>query len=249
MGNLYTSLSSVYEAMYKSFINYANELDFYSSLLIKYKCKSVFEIGCGTGNLAPGFNNLGFEYYGLDLSTEMLKMAKKNNPKCRFIEADMRNFALDEKQASCIITGRTISYLVTNKDVMDAFTAINKNLLPGGLLCFDCIDANKFIRQIKDGLHITHKASFENKKFCRDSFWQINLAQSWTFNWNAVYYQENENGRQEKIGEDNSIIRAFCTDEMILFLELTGFCIKEIIPRPSYAFDTFVIVAEKNKNL
>lgn len=35
---------------------------------------------------------------------------------------------------------------------------------------------------------------------------------------------------------------------MSLFLQLTGFEVKEIIPRPSYAFDTIVMIAEKIKS-
>ena len=245
MNSVYTKLSAVYDAMYKTFINYKEELDFYSSILIKYNCSSVLEIGCGTGNLAPGFSSLGLNYCGFDFSNEMLKIATTNHPGCRFIQGDMKNFSLDEMQAACIITGRTSSYLITNMDVTEAFNSINKNLLPGGIFCFDCIDANKFIPLIKAGLHITHKASYENKKFSRDSYWQPALQQNCSFNWQAVYYQEDENGRQEKIGEDDSIIRAFCKDEIILFLELAGFRLKELINRPSYAFDTFVVVAEK----
>jgi ubiquinone/menaquinone biosynthesis C-methylase UbiE len=244
MNNLYTQLSEVYEAMYLTFINYEEELNFYSSLLKKYHCGSVLEIGCGTGNLAPGFVRQGFEYCGMDISSEMLKIAKRNHPQSRFIEADMRNFELDEKLAASIITGRTISYLVTNKNVFDAFTSINKNLPAQGILCFDCIDANKFIPLIKNGERITHNAEFETRKFHRESYWQIDLAQSWTFTWSSVYYEEKEN-HLEKIGEDKSAIRAFCKDEIKLFLELTGFRLKEIVSRPSYAFDTFVVVAEK----
>lgn len=244
MNNLYTQLSEVYEAMYLTFINYEEELNFYSSLLKKYHCGSVLEIGCGTGNLAPGFVRQGFEYCGMDISSEMLKIAKRNYPQNRFIEADMRNFELDEKLAASIITGRTISYLVTNKNVFDAFTSINKNLFSRGILCFDCIDANKFIPLIKNGEKVIHKAEFETKKFHRESYWQIDLAQSWTFTWNSVYYEEKEN-HLEKIGEDKSAIRAFCKDEIKLFLDLTGFRLKEIVSRPSYAFDTFVVVAEK----
>ena len=81
MNTLYTNLAEVYAAMYKTFINYKEELDFYGSLLTKYNCQSVLEIGCGTGNLAPGFIDLGFKYYGFDLSSEMLKIAKKNKRK------------------------------------------------------------------------------------------------------------------------------------------------------------------------
>jgi predicted TPR repeat methyltransferase len=246
MSTLYTNLAEVYEAMYNSFINYTEEFDFYNNFLKNYNCTSVLEVGCGTGHLGAAFNEAGIDYTGLDLSEDMLQIAKTNHPQCRFIQADVRNFELDKKLEATIITGRTISYLVKNTDVLDAFASINKNMLPSGLLCFDCINANHFMPLIKNGLHTTHIAAFKNKNYSRDSYWQTALAQQgFCFNWQAVYYEENKNGGLDKIGEDESVIRTFCKDEIILLLELTGFGIKEIIARPSYAFDTFVIVAEK----
>jgi SAM-dependent methyltransferase len=205
----------------------------------------VLEIGCGTGNLADPFTYQGFSYTGMDNSDEMLHIAARKHPRCQFIKEDMRQFALSQATDAAIITGRTISYLLNNKDVMDALTAIHKNLKHEGILCFDFIDANKFIPQINKGQRIEHKATSGDKKFHRDSFWSLNLAHGWTFNWQSVYYGEDDNGKLNRLGEDNSTIRAFCKDEMILFLQLAGFQVKEIIPRTTYAFDTFVMVAEK----
>lgn len=245
MSNLYTSLAEVYEAMYQSFINYDEEYNFYNGILLKYQCKSVLEIGCGTGNLASRFAKHQFEYVGLDMSDDMLGIAKKNNPGVHFIKGDMRSLDLREQVASCIITGRTVSYLVTDKDIYDTFSAINKNLNAAGIICFDFIDAGKFIPFIDPDKKIIHKANFKNKKYHRDSYWSVNKTQSGAFNWTSVYFEENATGGLMKIGEDNSTVRAFNKDEMINFLQHTGFQIKEIIERPSYAFDTFVIVAEK----
>jgi hypothetical protein len=83
------------------------------------------------------------------------------------------------------------------------------------------------------------------KNFTGESFWKINFTQSWTFDWLSVFYEEQKDSSLLKIGEDNSTIRAFTKDEIILFLQLAGFRLKEIFPRSSYAFDTFVAVAEK----
>jgi hypothetical protein len=44
MSNLYNSLAEVYEAMYKTFINYEEEFKLYQQLLLKYNFKSVVEI-------------------------------------------------------------------------------------------------------------------------------------------------------------------------------------------------------------
>jgi SAM-dependent methyltransferase len=244
MSNLYNSLAEVYEAMYKTFINYEEEFNRYMQLLVKYNCSSVVEIGCGTGNLAGNLADEGFMYTGLDNSADMLAIAKKNNPRCNFLQGAMQNFELGQPAQSAIITGRTISYLLTNKEVSDSLAAISKNLEPPGILCFDFIDANKFIPSIT-GEMVLHKATVGNKKFSRQSFWSVNLSQSWAFDWLSVFYEEKEDGSFEKIGEDNSTIRAFTKDEIILFLELAGFEIKEINYSRAYAFDTFLVVAQK----
>jgi SAM-dependent methyltransferase len=246
MNNLYSNLSAVYEAMYQSFINYDEEYLFYSNLLTKYNCTSLLEIGCGTGHLASRFIKNNFNYKGLDVSDDMLAIAKQNNTTVDFINGDMRGFNLQTKVDACIITGRTISYLLSNKDVLDTFTTLNKNLSPSGIICFDCIDANKFMPLIDLQKIITHKASFENKKYRRDSIWKINLKEGFAFDWASVYYEENNTRELYKIGEDNSTIRTFTKDEIILFLQLSNFTVNEIIERPSYAFDTFVIIAQKS---
>jgi SAM-dependent methyltransferase len=205
----------------------------------------VVEIGCGTGNLANRFIEQGFYYTGLDISAEMLAIAKRNNPACNFLQTSMQDFMLPRQLDAAIITGRTISYLLTNKEVMDCLSAIHKNLKAPGIVCFDFIDANAFIPLIKNDA-VLHKAVIGHKKCVRESFWKINLNQSWAFDWHSIFYEETKDGSLHKIGEDNSTIRAFTKDEIILFLQLAGFEIKEILARKVYAFDTYVVVAEAN---
>lgn len=233
--------------MYQSFINYKEEYDFYAGIITKYTCTSLLEIGCGSGNLAAQFAAGGFGYTGMDLSEQMLAIAKQNNPGQVFINGDMRNFDLQNKVDAAIITGRTISYLITNKDVTDTFTAIHKNLNKDGIVCFDCIDANKFIPLVDPAKKIIHKAAFKNKKYQRESIWKLNLADGFTADWASIYSEENQNGSLTTIGDDNEIVRTFTKAEMVIFLQLAGFTIKEITDRPSYAFDTFVITAQKIK--
>src|SRR5258708_23254430 len=165
MSALYSNLSEIYESMYQTFINYEEEFAFYSSILKKYQCQSVLEAGCGTGNLAHQFIASNMEYVGMDLSDDMLTIARKNNPKVDFVKGDMRNFNLAKPMQSCIITGRSISYLVANQDVCDAFHSIYKNLTVRGLLCFDFIDASLFLPSIINGKSVTHQAMVGDKRF------------------------------------------------------------------------------------
>jgi SAM-dependent methyltransferase len=55
------------------------EFNLYHQLLLKYNCNSEVEIGCGTGNLAQRFTKNSIEYIGIDISDDMLAIAKKES--------------------------------------------------------------------------------------------------------------------------------------------------------------------------
>ena len=245
MQSLYRNgLEYIYDAMYQTFIDYDDEFDFYSSIIKKHHKKNVLEIGCGTGNLAKRFINYNFEYTGLDLSEDMINLSKLKNPTGTFIQGDINYFNLEEPVESAIITGRTTSYLLTNKAINDALKAIHKNLKKEGLLCFDFIDANRFFKEIKGGKKVNHQVLFNNKNYLRESYFNTNTSDNFMFDWASKYYKVNE-GVKELIAEDNSEVRAFTKNEWELFLELNNFKLIEFIDRKSYAFDTYVVIAKK----
>ncbi len=244
MNNLYSGLAEVYEAMYRTFIDYEAEFAFYIQLLgNQVGGNSLLEIGCGTGHLASRFSQAGFLYTGLDLSSTMLEIARRKHPTGTFVEADMRHFDQAQPTDAVVMTGRTISYLLTNQDLSDCFASVRRNLRAGGLFCFDFIDASRFIPMINGGRKITHHAEYNDKRFFRESFWQPNLHSGWAFDWQSVFY-EDQPGLPVRIGEDHSTIRAFTRDEIELFLKIAGFGLLHCIDRPTYAFDTFAVVAQ-----
>ena len=129
MGKIYSNkLAVIFDRMYQNFINYREEYIFYSSLCKKYNAKKILEIGCGSGNLAENFSREFNSYTGLDLSEDMLKIAKNKFSNGHFIKADMRDFALPELVDAALITGRSISYLLTNTDLKSNFVCVKNNL-------------------------------------------------------------------------------------------------------------------------
>jgi SAM-dependent methyltransferase len=241
---LYSTLSEVYEAMYTTFINYEEEYTFYNSILSKYKKSNLLEIGSGTGNLAIYFEENGYEYCGLDLSKEMVDISKRKLPLSTFTVGDMRTFKTENKVDSVLITGRTISYLLSNKDLMSAFARIYENLEIGGILSFDFIDANRFIPRISKGEKITHEVIYKDVQYKRKSTWELRLKTGMDFIWHSEYSKK-VGDTFLKIEDDTSIIRTFTKDEIEIFLLIHNFKIKEVIDRETYAFPTYVIVAEK----
>jgi len=114
MTKLYTELANIYYEMYQSLFDYEKEFEFYGNYLKKYNCRSILELGCGNGNLASHFLKSNYEYVGLDISYEMLEIARKNNPDVSFIQGDMRDLQINIKFDSIIIPGFTTGHFLNN---------------------------------------------------------------------------------------------------------------------------------------
>ena len=69
-------------------------LEFISSLPTNPK---ILDIGCGNSDYFYLFQEQGVEYTGIDLSVEMIKIARKKNPGGKFIVQDMRKIDFHEK--------------------------------------------------------------------------------------------------------------------------------------------------------
>jgi SAM-dependent methyltransferase len=246
MKSLYTNgFEHLYDDMYQTFIDYQEEFNFYSSIILQYKKKSVLEIGCGTGNLAKFFIASALKYIGLDLSQDMINVSQKRNPTGTFINNDVTSFKLDNKIDSIIITGRTTSYFLNNQTVTDALKAIHGNLNKDGILCFDFIDASRFFLEIKGGKSISHQAIIDKKHYVRESYIKENTTlDNMMFDWDAKYYKI-QGDNKTHLTTDTSTVRAFTKNEWELLLALNNFELIECIDRKSYAFDTYVVVARK----
>ena len=245
MANLYTGkMASIFDAMYQTFIDYDEEYEFFNQLIQETNCKSILEIGSGTGNLAKRFKENHQDYIGLDYSQNMIEIAQERNKDCTFIHGDMRNFELQTLVDAIIITGRSTSYLINNEDILNTFESVFKNLSSNGILIFDIIDANRFIPFIKENKTIVHEASYKGINYVRESQWRTTPLENFMLDWNAKYYQIVEN-EKEILSEDFSNVRVFTLNEMELFLYLNNFEILKVIDRKTYAYDTYVIMAQK----
>src|SRR5574341_572989 len=90
--------------------DWSGELDFYRALAAEVKSGggSVLEVACGTGRIALRLAQEGTRIVGLDLSPQMLEVARQKSTELqnvRWVQADMRSFELDEVFELAIIPG------------------------------------------------------------------------------------------------------------------------------------------------
>jgi hypothetical protein len=137
-----------------------------------------------------------------------------------------------------MITGRSISYITENKGIIDTLTGVYKALKEKGIFVFGVFEANGIFDNFND---FEQDIQHNNKRIKRKSKLKLNLETGWTYDWSAKYIIE-ENGEVSEY-DDLTTLRAFTKDEMLLFLKMTGFGVKEIIEEAK----TITFIAIKNK--
>ncbi|MFX1283497.1 MAG: class I SAM-dependent methyltransferase [Promethearchaeota archaeon] len=72
--------------------------------------ETVYDIGCGPGTVTRYLKGLGVSIVGIDISTKMVEIARKLNPKIHFEQGDVFNLKLGENTLGGIIA----FYLIIN---------------------------------------------------------------------------------------------------------------------------------------
>ncbi len=224
MTQLYSTLASVYHEMYQHIFDYDKEFAFYDSILKKYNCNKILEIGCGSGMLARRFIQAGYNYLGLDLFNEMLEIARTETNSDKFVQGDMRSLEFNLDFDAVLITGRSLAYVTENLEIISTFNGIHRALKYNGVLVFGVFEANSIFDNFGD---FEQNIEHNGKKIKRISTLKKNLKTGWTYDWLAKYIIQD--GKEIKEYNDLTTLRVFTKDEISLFLKLTGFDIKETI--------------------
>lgn len=233
---LYSTLANLYHEMYQHIFDYVTEFNFYDTILKKNKCNKILEIGCGSGMLARRFLKSGYDYLGLDLFNEMLDIARSEIKSDKFIQGDMRNLEFNQQFDAVLITGRSLAYTTENQGILDTLNGIHKSLKNKGLFVFGVFEANGIFDNFED---FEQTIEHNKKKIHRISKLKKNLKSGWTYDWYAKYIVE-QNGETSEY-DDLTTLRAFTKDEILLFLKLTDFNVREFLEEEK----TITIIANK----
>ena len=119
--------------------DWPGEIDFYRTLAAEATGdgEAVLEVACGTGRVAIRLARDGGRVVGLDLSADMLDVAREKSagmPNVRWVQGDMRSFDLGETFGLAIIPGHAFQNLLTVEDQVACLECIKRHLVPGGVL-------------------------------------------------------------------------------------------------------------------
>ena len=143
---LYNQLVPYYELVEGR--DWKSEIRLVASILRDHGCKSVVDLGCGTGYHVRALSKQGFETTGIDISKHNLRFARKRaeeeNVQPRFVIGSYYDYRPAEHFDAALCLNWSIP--VTDDEVKRFLDNTHSLLRHGGLLIFDFERASQIIR-------------------------------------------------------------------------------------------------------
>jgi SAM-dependent methyltransferase len=111
--------------------------------------KTLLELACGTGAVLQHLAK-HYEVAGLDISPEMLSVARKKLPEAPFYQASMAPFDLGRKFDVIICVFDSINHVLSFADWRRVFSSAARHLPEDGLFLFDINTERKLQRHIQE---------------------------------------------------------------------------------------------------
>lgn len=142
-----------------------------SNVISKYnlKVKYALDVACGTGILAAKLRNMNFQVCGIDLSEDMIAVAKENAKNIDFKVANMKDFKLNKKFDIITCAFDSINYITNDEDMEKTIKNIFSHLDDKGFFIFDIntpflYEDKHFgvIERVFDNIHFKQILEYDN---------------------------------------------------------------------------------------
>lgn len=145
----YQSLSTYYDTIFPFS---GSKEQFFLDLIANKPSSSALDLGCATGALVGLLTRLNWTAVGVDLSPDLIKLARQQHPGT-FLQEDMLGFLeRSEKEYELIVCiGNTLPHLPQDK-LKRFLDLTSKHLSPGGKLIIQTVNYHKILKDKPPGL-------------------------------------------------------------------------------------------------
>lgn len=204
--------------------DYIEETELFSKLIrehSKIEVKTLLHLGCGGGHNDYTFKK-HFKVTSVDISEDMLGLAKKLNPEVNYKYGDMRTIQLGEKYDAVTILD-SINYVKTVEDLQRTFITTYEHLKPGGVFL-------TFVEQIAEQFKqhnttcSTHSQGDVEITFI-ENYYDPDLTDT---NYEATFIYLIRVGGKLEVHKDRHLCGIFKLETWLELLKATGFEVKQV---------------------
>ncbi len=234
---MYGDFAKLYEKLQD--INYEAFADYIEKIFRSENIKPdlVLDLACGTGTLTGIMAKRGYDMIGIDMSCEMLDIAREKNyeqgQSILYLNQDMTEFELYGTVDAIICTLDGVNYLTEDGEVEKMLRLVKNYLNPDGIMVFDinteyklsCVLGNNtYVTEEKDVFYVWQNEYDEKGKICY---------------FNLDFFEKE--GKVYKRYMEEQAERAYGIDELKEKIEACGLCVSAV-------YDQFTFNAPKEKS-
>ena len=218
---MYKNFSKVYDLMME-YADYDGWKEIIEEKIERYgnSPKTILDLGCGTGEVLIRLTSK-YEMTGVDISKEMVDIAKAKTDAASFYVQDMRELNLEQKYDVVISLFDTVNHLISLKGLKKTFQSVWNNLNDEGIYIFDVVTRNLMDEMFPGGNFIDDRGEIM-------IIWEHEYDEEEEIDYvDTTFFVKQENGMFKKITEEY-VKKIFTVDEIINTAKEVGFQTVEV---------------------
>lgn len=185
------------------------------------KVQNILELACGTGNLTIPLTKKNYDIAGIDISEEMLSVAKekaeKEGVELVLLQQDLAELDFDIPNLDCVLCACDgFNYITYDDDLEYIFSKVHELLKEEGLFIFDISSYYKLSTILGNNMYGENRADiaymWQNYFDNEEDLVEMELA----------FFIKDENGKFERFEEVHQQ-RAYTEEDIVEKLEGAGF--------------------------